>query len=185
MRKAATVAEIVNNIRRVFQVFNDYSKKAKRETGLTGPQLWAIKMIAENAPVKVSDLARLMFVQPATVVGILDRLEGKGLAARTRSRKDRRVVTVALTRAGKDLVDQAPEVVQGHLVKGLETLPSHRLLLIEDGMEQLVKILGAQEIPPRMILTREEALLQAKKKTEKTVKPREAQPPAGDEALLR
>jgi MarR family transcriptional regulator, organic hydroperoxide resistance regulator len=163
MTKTATVAEIINNIRRVFQVFNDYSKKARRETGLTGPQLWAIKMIAENAPVKVSDLARLMFVQPATVVGILDRLERKGLAARTRSREDRRVVTIDLTPAGKDLVSQAPEVVQGHLVKGLETLPTHRLLLIEDGMEQLVKILGAQEIPPRLILAREEALPQAKK----------------------
>jgi DNA-binding MarR family transcriptional regulator len=163
MTKTATVAEIINNIRRVFQVFNDYSKKAKRETGLTGPQLWAIKMIAENAPVKVSDLARLMFVQPATVVGILDRLERKGLAARTRSREDRRVVTIELTQAGKGLVNQAPEVVQGHLVKGLESLPAQRLLLIEEGMEQLVKILGAQEIPPRLILAREETLPQAKK----------------------
>lgn len=164
MTKATTVAEIINNIRRVFQVFNYYSKKAKRETGLTGPQLWAIKMIAENAPVKVSDLARLMFVQPATVVGILDRLERKGLAARTRSLKDRRVVTIELTPAGKDLVNQAPEVIQGHLVKGLETLSSQRLLLIEDGMEQLVKILGAQEMPPRMIQSREEAPPQAKKR---------------------
>ena len=163
MTKAATVAEIINNIRRMFQVFNDYSKKAKRETGLTGPQLWAIKIIAENAPLKVSDLARLMFVRPATVVGILDRLERKGLAARTRSREDRRVVTVELTRAGKDLVNQAPEVVQGYLVKGLETLPAHRLLLIEDGMEQLVNILGAQEIPPKLILAREEAMPLAKK----------------------
>ena len=163
MTKAATVAEIINNIRRMFQVFNDYSKKAKRETGLTGPQLWAIKIIAENAPVKVSELARLMFVRPATVVGILDRLEKKGLAARTRSREDRRVVTVELTQAGKDLVNQAPEVVQGHLVKGLETLSAHRLLLIEDGMEQLVTILGAQEIPPKLILAREEAMLQTKK----------------------
>ncbi|GFE62623.1 MarR family winged helix-turn-helix transcriptional regulator [Geobacter sp. AOG2] len=163
MTKTAKVAEIINNIRRVFQVFNDYSKKAKRETGLTGPQLWAIKMIAENAPVKVSDLARLMFVQPATVVGILDRLEKKGLAARTRSQNDRRVVTIELTPDGKDLVNQAPEVVQGHLVKGLETLPVQRLLLIEDGMEQLVKILGAQEIPPRMILARDEAAPQMKK----------------------
>jgi MarR family transcriptional regulator, organic hydroperoxide resistance regulator len=162
MAKAATVAEIINNIRRVFQVFNDYSKKAKRETGLTGPQLWAIKIIVENAPLKVSDLARLMFVQPATVVGILDRLESKGLAARSRSREDRRVVTVELTQAGKDLVNQAPEVVQGHLVKGLETLPAHRLLLIEEGMEQLVNILGAQEIPPRLILAREAAMLQTK-----------------------
>ena len=49
-RKTAAVAEIIDDIRRVFQVVNEQSKKAKRETGLTGPQLWAIKMIGELAP---------------------------------------------------------------------------------------------------------------------------------------
>jgi DNA-binding MarR family transcriptional regulator len=75
--KSITVAEITDNLRRVFQVVNELSKKAERETGLTGPQLWAIKVIAEAAPIKVSDLARRMYLHPATVVGILDRLEGR------------------------------------------------------------------------------------------------------------
>lgn len=41
-RKTVIVAEIIDDIRRVFQVVNEQSKQAKRETGLTGPQLWAI-----------------------------------------------------------------------------------------------------------------------------------------------
>jgi len=48
VRKASFVSEIIDNIRRVFQVVNEQSKKAKRETGITGPQLWAIKVIAER-----------------------------------------------------------------------------------------------------------------------------------------
>jgi DNA-binding MarR family transcriptional regulator len=152
---AKTVAEIIDNIRRVFQVVNEYSKKAERETGLTGPQLWAIKVISEDAPIKVSDLARRMYLHPATVVGILDRLEARGLASRTRSLVDRRVVEIELTEKGKDLVVQAPEVAQGLLVKGLETLPGVKLKLISEGLEQLVTILGAQEIPPMLILSQE------------------------------
>lgn len=155
MSATPTVEEVINNIRRVFQAFNDYSKKAKREAGLTGPQLWAIKMIAENAPLNVSDLARLMFVQPGTVVGILDRLESKGLVSRTRSQKDRRVVTIELTEEGKELIAQAPEVIQGHLVKGLESLSPDTFMIIATGMEQLVKILGVDELPPMLIHTRE------------------------------
>jgi DNA-binding MarR family transcriptional regulator len=152
---AKTVAEIIDNIRRVFQVVNEYSKKAERETGLTGPQLWAIKVISEDAPIKVSDLARRMYLHPATVVGILDRLEARDLASRTRSLVDRRVVEIELTEKGKDLVVQAPEVAQGLLVKGLETLPEVKLKLISEGLEQLVTILGAQEIPPMLILSQE------------------------------
>lgn len=51
------VAGIFDNLRRVFQVVNEHSKKAEHETGLTGPQLWAIKVLAECSPIKVSDLA--------------------------------------------------------------------------------------------------------------------------------
>jgi MarR family transcriptional regulator, organic hydroperoxide resistance regulator len=157
-----TVADIIDNIRRVFQVVNEYSKKAERETGLTGPQLWAIKVIAESASIKVSDLARRLYLHPATVVGILDRLETRGLVARTRSQEDRRVVEIDLTGQGKELVLKSPEVAQGLLVKGLETLPSRNLSKISDSLKQLVKILGAQEIPPQLILSHE---VNAPKKT--------------------
>ncbi len=158
MRKPAkkqAIADIIDNIRRVFQVVNEYSKKAERETGLTGPQLWAIKVIAAEAPIKVSELARRMYLHPATVVGILDRLEGRGLVSRTRSREDRRVVEIELTGQGKDLVAQSPEVAQGLLVKGLETLPEADLVRMANGLARLVSILGAQEIPPRLILSPE------------------------------
>lgn len=149
------VAEIIDNLRRVFQVVNEYSKKAERETGLTGPQLWAIKVIAESAPIRVSDLARRMYLHPATVVGILDRLEGRGLVSRTRSQEDRRVVEIALTAHGKDLVVQAPEVAQGLLVQGLEPLQDKKLSLIAGGLKMMVNILGAQELPPQLLLSHE------------------------------
>lgn len=153
--KAKMVADIIDNLRRVFQVVNERSKKAERDTSLTGPQLWAIKVVAEAAPIKVSEIARRMYLHPATVVGILDRLESRELVSRTRSRQDRRVVEIDLTDQGKELVAQSPEVAQGLLVKGLETAPMVKLLHIADGLEQLVKILGAREIPPKLLLSPE------------------------------
>jgi DNA-binding MarR family transcriptional regulator len=152
---AATVAGIVDNLRRVFQVVNEQSKKVEHETGLTGPQLWAIKVISESAPIKASDLARRMYLHPATIVGIIDRLEARGLVERTRSQMDRRVVEIALTDKGREVVIKSPEVAQGLLVKGLEVLPDKKLADISKGLEQLVKILGAQEIPPQLILSPE------------------------------
>ncbi len=149
------VAGIIDNLRRVFQVVNEQSKKAEHETGLTGPQLWAIKIIAESAPIKVSDLARRMYLHPATVVGILDRLEARGFVARARSKKDRRVVEIALTEQGSEKVGQSPEVAQGLLVKGLEALSDKKLVDISGGLEELVKMLGAQKIPPQLILSPE------------------------------
>ncbi len=154
-KKSVRVAEIIDNLRRVFQVVNEHSKKAERETGLTGPQLWAIKTIAEEAPIMVSEIARRMYLHPATVVGILDRLEKQGYVMRVRSTEDRRVVRVELTAMGRALVKKSPEVAQGLLVAGLEKLTSRKLGNIASGLGQLVDILGAQGIPPRLILSPE------------------------------
>ena len=199
-KKQKAIADIFDNLRRVYQVINEQSKKAKKQTGITGPQLWAIKMISESSPVQVSELAHRMYLHPATVVGILNRLEEqslvlrvraredrrvvdvnltpegkalvarapevaqgllaaglevKGLVLRTRTREDRRVVDVNLTPEGKALVARAPEVAQGLLAAGLEVLPAVRLLDIASALDELVQILGAQEVPPHLILSPE------------------------------
>ena len=164
--KPETVSEILDNMRRVFQVVNEQSKKVERETGLTGPQLWAIKTIAQGAPIMVSEIARQMYLHPATVVGILDRLEKQDLVTRMRSQEDRRVVRVELTARGAALVKKAPEVAQGLLVSGLETLPITRLKNIAEGLDQLVALLGAQGIPPQLIISPE--VNRSTKKTKQT-----------------
>jgi DNA-binding MarR family transcriptional regulator len=152
------VADIVDDVRRVFQVVNEHSKRAEKDTGITGPQLWAIKTIAENAPIKGVELARRMYIHPTTIVGILDRLEARGLIIRTRSKSDRRIVEIELTVQGKTLVASAPEVAQRMLVKGLEKLPEINLSRISDGLEELVRILGAKGVFPSLILASETVL---------------------------
>ena len=154
-KKTELVAEIVDNLRRVFQVVNEQSKKAEHATGLTGPQLWAIKTIAQESPIMVSEIARRMYLHPATVVGILDRLEKQGLVVRIRSIEDRRVVKVELTAQGQALVKKAPKVAQGLLVEGIEKLNAKKLINIAQGLDQMVGILGAQNIPPQLILSPE------------------------------
>ncbi len=150
-QKSPVISEIMDNIRRVFQAVNDKSKQAERETGITGPQLWAIKLIGDLSPVRVSDLAARMYLNPSTVVGILDRLASRGLIRRERSQDDRRVVIVQLTDLGKELLIKSPEVASGLLVRGLESLPLKELKSIANSLEKLVHILGAQELPPQLI----------------------------------
>ena len=153
INKSRIVSGIIDNIRRVFKAVNDHSKKAEHQTGITGPQLWAIKIIGDLSPVKVSDIARRMYVHPATAVGILDRLEARKLVKRVRSKDDKRVVKVTLTDDGKKLVKKSPQVAQGLLVKGLEVLSVERLQEIYSALEELVHILGAQELPPQLLLS--------------------------------
>lgn len=168
-KSAAMVAEIMDNIRRVFQVVNEQSKKVERETGLTGPQVWAIKVIAEHGTIRVSDLAKKMYLHPATVVGIVDRLEKRNLATRNRSTEDRRVVDVSLTDEGRTLVENSPEVASNKITHGLEALSVSELTIIYHGLDRLAGILDVTGVPPALFGTSEVNLPKGRKSI-KTVK---------------
>ncbi len=144
-----SIPEIIDNLRRVFQIITEYSKTAERSIGLTGPQLWAMKILSNSAPLHVSCLARQMFLSPATVVGILDRLENKGLVTRVRSKEDRRAVDLHLTVKGRDVAAKVPEVAQVMLVKGLEGLSDEQFSHVDEAMQQIVQMLGAEHITPQ------------------------------------
>ena len=118
---------------------------------MTGPQVWAIKVIAQQGSVRISELAKRMYLHPATVGGILDRLEKRGLIARCRSKADRRVVDVELTDEGRRLVQHSPEVASNKITQGLEMLPFAELAIIHHGLERLTGILDARELAPQLI----------------------------------
>lgn len=148
-RAGAAVTEILDNLRRVFQIINEYSRAAERAIGLTAPQLWALKLLNKTAPLRVSELAQKMYLRPPTIVGIIDRLEGKGLITRTPSREDRRAVEIDLTAEGKELITNAPEVAQDMLMKGLEELSDEQIHSLEEGMKLMAKVLGAEHLTPQ------------------------------------
>lgn len=122
---------------------------------MTGPQVWAMKVIAESAPIRVTDLARRMYLHPSTVVGILDRLEQHSQVTRTRSEKDHRVVTVSLTEKGRETVANVPQIAQGLLLKGLKGLSDEDLRTTSEGLRQLVGILGVEGMPPPLLMSTE------------------------------
>jgi DNA-binding MarR family transcriptional regulator len=148
---AETISEVIDNLRRTIKAINEYSKSSEKETGLTGHQLWAIKLVADYAPIKVSDLARQMYLHPATVVGILDRLASKGLVRRSRSTEDKRVVEIDLTAQGRAVVNKVPDIAEGMLAKKLETLPEKRLSHVSKGMREIACILGPGKPEPQRI----------------------------------
>lgn len=155
-RNNSVVAEeTVNNLRRLFQIVNKQSKNEACETGLSGPQLWAIKVLSDLAgnTITVSKLARQMCLNSSTVVRILDVLEAKGFVLRVRATNDRRIVYVILTDKGNLIINQSPNVAHNLLLKGLNMLSENRLHTIATGLSQLVNLLDSEDNPSQHIST--------------------------------
>jgi DNA-binding MarR family transcriptional regulator len=83
-----------------------------REYGLTSSQYNVLRILrGEGRPLPCLEVAdRLVAAVPA-ITGLIDRLEAMELVARQRSTEDRRVVHVAITARGLELVAQLDQPV--------------------------------------------------------------------------
>ena len=144
--KDETISETMQSLRRIFKAIHDYSKDVSANFGITGPQLWALKTIAQEGTLPLGELSRKMYLHPSTISGVIDRLEDKGYVTRVREndRGDRRVINVELTLKGKRIVNKAPNPIQGKMVYGLRKLKKDELNLICQSVQKLVKIMEAE-----------------------------------------
>lgn len=78
--------------------------------GITHPQYLVMLALWEEAPLKVSELARRLSLEPATLSPLLKRLESTGMITRGRDPKDDRALAVSLTAKGLKARAQAERI---------------------------------------------------------------------------
>ena len=71
---------------------------------MTPSKLRALDLLARHDGMRVGELAAQVGIDDATATRLVDRLEDVGVVERRREPGDRRATTVALTRAGRELV---------------------------------------------------------------------------------
>lgn len=143
---------ILQSLRRIIRAIEIHSQKLSHEHQITGPQLGCLLAIKQHGALTTSRLAHTVFLSPSTVVGIVDRLEEKGLVARLRDTRDRRQVHIDLTEAGSRLAEGAPSPLQETLANGLRDLPALELVSITLALDKLVNLMEAGEISAAPIL---------------------------------
>jgi DNA-binding MarR family transcriptional regulator len=90
---------------------------------VTIPQYRALVLLAYRGSIRPVDLADALAITTSTVTRLCDRIERKGLVTRTRDREDRREVWIALTVAGRRMVEQVMGVRQREIERILESVP--------------------------------------------------------------
>jgi DNA-binding MarR family transcriptional regulator len=139
---------IVEALRRIIRALHLRSRKLTAEYDVTGPQLHCLLTVAQEETLTVTSIARRVHLSSSTVIGILDRLESKGLVARERDKNDRRLVNVMATDRGRELVAKAPSPLQDTLLEGLKALPDMEQATIAFSLERIVDLMEAKEVAP-------------------------------------
>src|SRR6516225_11465123 len=83
-----------------------------RPAGLTALQYTALTVLERHRDLSAAQLARNSFVTAQSMADMITALEGRGLIERHRDQADRRRLVVALTAAGRDLLDRYRDPVR-------------------------------------------------------------------------
>ncbi|MGA2666416.1 MAG: MarR family transcriptional regulator, partial [Nitrososphaerales archaeon] len=103
--------------------------------GLSLTELRVLKLLSGSGPSPMARIAADLSMTPASMTGLVDRLEEEGFVTRERSSRDRRVVSVAITEEGSERF-QRGRVLHRRLVE--KTLRA----LTEEEAEELVRSLS-------------------------------------------
>ncbi len=87
---------------------------AMDDLGLTQKQCAVLELIAANPGISQIDIAAALGTDRATMMALVDRLDGRGLLRRTPSARDRRRQELELSEAGAALLREARRRIAAH-----------------------------------------------------------------------
>lgn len=137
---------ILRAMRQMIHYVDLYSKQLASAHRITAPQLVCLLSVVEKGPTTATAIGREVQLSASTVVGILDRLEEKGLISRERDRTDRRLVSIRATASGEALAQNAPSPLQATLANMLGTLPEGEQATIARSLERIAGLMAAQHL---------------------------------------
>jgi DNA-binding MarR family transcriptional regulator len=127
----ASLADFRLHIRKYFE----FSREAVADAGLTPQQhqvLLGIKALGLQHPVVIRALADWLQLKHHSVIGLVDRLERRGLVRRERDLDDRRRVELRLTRPGATVLAELSRAHRSELRAAAPALVAALSNLLDD-----------------------------------------------------
>lgn len=110
------------------------------DLGLTGSEMNALAHLADGRGWTVSGLSAAAGSPPTTLTSVLDRLEGRGLVTRGSAPRDRRVVLIELTAAGREAAAAIRDTVGDLERQALGSLPADAIAGLRTGLQALTEV---------------------------------------------
>lgn len=106
---------------------------------LTQKQLAAIELIATNPGASQVDIAQSLSMDRATMMGVVKRLQAKGLVERRNSTADRRRQEIRLTPHGTEVLHRVHAVIEEHERNFCSVLDANEQKTLIDMLKRLYR----------------------------------------------
>lgn len=133
-------------MKQVYLSLNRLMDQDMTPLGLTAMQWRPIICLAKNRADTAAELAKIIAVDTGAMTRTLDRLEAKGLVARSRSQEDRRVVRLELTEAGQAIAHDIPARISRSMQHHLRGFDAEEVRMLTHFMQRMLA--NGSVLPP-------------------------------------
>lgn len=110
--------------------------------GITVRQSQILGWIRKKGDLSQCQLARFLTIEPATLVGILERMERDGLILRISDRSDRRRKLIRFNRHGEELAETVVECSARVCARALQGLSPEQIDLLHELLKRILENLS-------------------------------------------
>ena len=143
---------IILLLRKIVRAIELDSRKLSTQFNTSPAQVLALRGLLNSDSRTLAGLANEVGLSSSTMVGVVDRLEKKGLVVRHRATTDRRNVNIIITDAGKAYLENSPKLLQDRLMSRLSLIENDEKNLILESLEKISHTLDAEDIDASPVL---------------------------------
>jgi MarR family transcriptional regulator, lower aerobic nicotinate degradation pathway regulator len=145
------VTRAVDALRRIVRAVRLSARRAERELGLSGAQLFVLQQLGARSARSLNELADRTHTHQSSVSVVVRRLVERGLVTRTRADDDTRRLELGLSKAGRALLRRSRPVAQLQLIRAIGQLSPRRRGEFASALEQVVRQMGLEASPASMM----------------------------------
>jgi DNA-binding MarR family transcriptional regulator len=139
---AQQASDVIQRLMRRIEA--DLHARRSQHGDLTSAQMCCLRELLASDHLTQSELAGRVHISPSTLVGVIDRLEQKGLVRRQRDAVDRRRINLRSTTMGQHTARQAPESFDRRLDRRIAALTPTEQEDIARALQAVVRLLDQE-----------------------------------------
>jgi DNA-binding MarR family transcriptional regulator len=112
----------MNAVRSIVRAFRVNTRAIELKMGISLAQLFVLQQLTERPADSLNELAERTATHQSSVSVVVRRLVERGFVSRASSPTDRRRIEIAVTPAGRALLEDAPTTIQTQLMTALRRL---------------------------------------------------------------
>lgn len=114
--------------------------------GITTPQFHALLALRDSPNMTMGELCEKLFLACSTATDLIDRMEKNGFLERNRDTQDRRVIRLAITEKGREVISEVVAARRRYVASMLEKLSSTEIEQLGTSLDKLHSLMVQEKV---------------------------------------